>query len=60
LEGFNENSPQPEANKTLFEKPNNRLILDKFRHEIAMLLIEKDEIVLFSGCSHSGYDSKYT
>jgi 7,8-dihydropterin-6-yl-methyl-4-(beta-D-ribofuranosyl)aminobenzene 5'-phosphate synthase len=54
LEGFPEVFPQPESNKALFEKTKNRFIIDKFNHEIAMLLIENDEIVLFSGCSHSG------
>ena len=54
LEGFPEVFPQPEANKALFEKTKNRSIADKFNHELAMLLIENDEIVLFSGCSHSG------
>ena len=54
LEGFTEVFPQPESNKALFEKTENRFITDKFNHEIAMLLIENNEIVLFSGCSHSG------
>ena len=54
LEGFTEVFPQPEANKALFEKTKNRFISDKFNHELAMLLIENEEIVLFSGCSHSG------
>jgi 7,8-dihydropterin-6-yl-methyl-4-(beta-D-ribofuranosyl)aminobenzene 5'-phosphate synthase len=54
LEGFTELFPQPEANKALFERDKNIFIIDKFNHEIVMLLIENDEIVLFSGCSHSG------
>lgn len=54
LEGFPEGFPQPEANKSLFEKTKTRFITDRFNHEIAMLLIEDDEVVLFSGCSHSG------
>ena len=54
IEGFPELFPQPEANKALFEKIKNRFIADKFNHELAMLLIENDEIVLFTGCSHSG------
>lgn len=54
LEGFPETFPQPEANNALFEKTRNRFVIDKFKHEIVMLLIENDEIVLFSGCSHSG------
>jgi 7,8-dihydropterin-6-yl-methyl-4-(beta-D-ribofuranosyl)aminobenzene 5'-phosphate synthase len=32
----------------------NLFIADKYNHELAMLLIENDEIVLFSGCLHSG------
>lgn len=54
LEGFPDVFPQPEANKALFEKVKNRFIADKFNHELAMLLIENNEIVLFTGCSHSG------
>jgi 7,8-dihydropterin-6-yl-methyl-4-(beta-D-ribofuranosyl)aminobenzene 5'-phosphate synthase len=54
LEGFPEVFPQPEANRALFEKTLNGFIADKFTHELAMLLIENDEVVLFSGCSHSG------
>ena len=54
LEGFPEVFPQPEANKALFEKTKNRFVADKFNHELVMLLIENEEIVLFSGCSHSG------
>ena len=58
LEGIPEIFPHPEADKTLFEKTKNRFIADKFNHELAMLLIENDEIVLFSGCSHSGITSQ--
>jgi 7,8-dihydropterin-6-yl-methyl-4-(beta-D-ribofuranosyl)aminobenzene 5'-phosphate synthase len=54
LVGFNENFPQPEANKSLFEKTNDKFLPDKFKHEIALLLIEKNEKVIFSSCSHSG------
>jgi 7,8-dihydropterin-6-yl-methyl-4-(beta-D-ribofuranosyl)aminobenzene 5'-phosphate synthase len=54
VEGFSEKFPQSDSNNALFEKINNRLFPDKFNHELVMLLIENDEIVLFSGCSHSG------
>ncbi len=54
LEGFTEAFPQHEANKTLFEKTKDRFVPDKINHELAMLLIENDEVVLFTGCSHSG------
>ena len=53
VEGFTEVFPQPGSDKTLFEI-ENRFIPDKFKDELAMLLIENDEIVIFSGCSHSG------
>ena len=54
LEGFTEVLTQPESDKALFEKTENRFTADKINHELTMLLIENDEIVLFSGCSHSG------
>jgi len=54
LEGFTETFPQFESNKALFEKTKCRFIADEFNHELVMLLIENDEAVLFSGCSHSG------
>ena len=54
IEGFTENFPQPEANKSLFEKLNGKFTQDNFRHELALVLFEKNELVLFSGCSHSG------
>jgi 7,8-dihydropterin-6-yl-methyl-4-(beta-D-ribofuranosyl)aminobenzene 5'-phosphate synthase len=54
LEGFQEVFPQPEAIKAFYEKTHNQFIIDKFNHELVMLLIENNEIVLFSGCLHSG------
>jgi 7,8-dihydropterin-6-yl-methyl-4-(beta-D-ribofuranosyl)aminobenzene 5'-phosphate synthase len=58
LEGFAEVFPQSQANLNLFEKDKNRFNIDKFLDEIVMLLIENDEIVLFSGCSYSGIINK--
>ena len=54
LAGFSEVIPQPESDKALFEKTEPRLMADKFNSELAMLLIENEETVLFSGCSLSG------
>lgn len=54
LEGFTEVFPQHKSNEAFFEKYENQLLADKFNHELVMLLIENDEIVLFSGCLHSG------
>ena len=54
IEGFTEVFPQPKASRALFEKTNCRFIADKLNYELAMLLIENDEAVLFSGCLHTG------
>jgi len=53
LDGFTEDFPQPKSAKALYEKTENRVAADKINSELTMLLIENDEIVLFSGCSHS-------
>jgi 7,8-dihydropterin-6-yl-methyl-4-(beta-D-ribofuranosyl)aminobenzene 5'-phosphate synthase len=53
LNGFTENSPKPQSAKVLYEKTENRVTADKINRELTMLLIENNEIVLFSGCSHS-------
>jgi len=54
LEGFQDVIPQPEEQRGFFERTKHRFSVDKSGHELAMLLIENDEIVLFSGCSYSG------
>ena len=54
LEGFREVFQQPEANKASIEKTYNQFFTHKFYNELVMLLIENDEIVLFSGWLHSG------
>jgi 7,8-dihydropterin-6-yl-methyl-4-(beta-D-ribofuranosyl)aminobenzene 5'-phosphate synthase len=54
LAGFSDVFGEPGANKALFERDKNLFMSDKFKQEIVMMLIENDEIVLFSGCSHSG------
>jgi 7,8-dihydropterin-6-yl-methyl-4-(beta-D-ribofuranosyl)aminobenzene 5'-phosphate synthase len=53
LEGLPEAVSQPGAQKSLFEQTGSLFVNDKFRHEIVMMLIENDEIVLFSGSLHS-------
>jgi len=53
LAGFTEDLPQPQSAKALFEKTEKRFTAERINHELTMLLIENDEIVLFSGCSHS-------
>ncbi len=54
IEEFLQDFPQPEANRQLFEKSGSQFTLDKFKHELVLLLEEKDGAVLFTACSHSG------
>lgn len=44
----------PKGNKYLFAKEGNKLIKDKFEHELIMVIKEKDGVCLFTGCSHKG------
>jgi 7,8-dihydropterin-6-yl-methyl-4-(beta-D-ribofuranosyl)aminobenzene 5'-phosphate synthase len=48
LEGLPGDISQPEEDKAPFDQTVNLFVNDKFRHEIVMLLIENEEIVLFS------------
>jgi len=45
--------PLPKANKTLLRKQDDKLIADDFHHEI-IVAIGTDEMVVYSGCAHSG------
>ncbi|GFP76272.1 MBL fold metallo-hydrolase [Clostridium fungisolvens] len=44
----------PKGNKYLFVKDGDRLINDKFEHELIMVIREKDDLTIFTGCSHNG------
>lgn len=44
----------PEGNKYLFVKYGNEVTRDKFDHELIMVIREKDELTIFTGCSHNG------
>jgi 7,8-dihydropterin-6-yl-methyl-4-(beta-D-ribofuranosyl)aminobenzene 5'-phosphate synthase len=46
--------PLPPGNDFLFEKRNNRIEADSFRHEVLLVIEEADGMVLFSGCGHGG------
>jgi 7,8-dihydropterin-6-yl-methyl-4-(beta-D-ribofuranosyl)aminobenzene 5'-phosphate synthase len=54
IEDFPENFPQPTGNLSLYEKQSNKKVYDAFKHEIALLINEKENSTLFTGCSHSG------
>lgn len=44
----------PEGNKYLFVKEGNKIVNDKFEHELIMVIKENEGICVFSGCSHNG------
>jgi len=46
--------PLPAGDRFLLERQGARLVPDDFRHELALVVFERDEAVLFSGCAHLG------
>lgn len=44
----------PKGNRRLFTKKDNRFRQDKFEHELIMVQREGHELVVFTGCAHSG------
>lgn len=45
----------PENNAGLFRQTDDgKLVDDEFTHELALLIVEDDTSVLFTGCAHSG------
>lgn len=46
--------PIPISNKVLFTKKDDELINDNFEHELFMVILNNDDIVIFSGCGHKG------
>jgi 7,8-dihydropterin-6-yl-methyl-4-(beta-D-ribofuranosyl)aminobenzene 5'-phosphate synthase len=46
--------PAPAGNRFLLQQREGRFLLDDFRHELALVVYERDEAVLFSGCAHLG------
>ncbi len=46
--------PQPAGNKQLYLRKDGKLIHDDFCHEVVMAIKDKDEPVIFTGCSHNG------
>jgi 7,8-dihydropterin-6-yl-methyl-4-(beta-D-ribofuranosyl)aminobenzene 5'-phosphate synthase len=49
-----QNHPRPKGNRYLFVKKGSEWKLDDFKHELVMAIIENGELVIFTGCSHSG------
>jgi 7,8-dihydropterin-6-yl-methyl-4-(beta-D-ribofuranosyl)aminobenzene 5'-phosphate synthase len=48
------NHPRPKGNRYLFVRKGAEWRLDDFKHELVMAIIENGELVIFTGCSHSG------
>jgi 7,8-dihydropterin-6-yl-methyl-4-(beta-D-ribofuranosyl)aminobenzene 5'-phosphate synthase len=46
--------PSPRGNRSLCLKDAHGFRADDFRHEIVMAIKENDQLVIFTGCSHSG------
>ena len=59
LADFPDDFPQPTGNLSLYEKYEGIVENDKFQHEIALLINENDNSVLFTACSHSGIINMY-
>ena len=46
--------PKPIGNKQLYLRKDGKFIPDDFAHEIVMAIKDKGQLVIFTGCSHSG------
>jgi 7,8-dihydropterin-6-yl-methyl-4-(beta-D-ribofuranosyl)aminobenzene 5'-phosphate synthase len=46
--------PTPTTNSILYSKEGNKVLIDKFNHELFMAVKIDNEITIFSGCGHSG------
>lgn len=46
--------PRPKGNQRLFVDHGGALTPDPFDHELLMVIVEDDGMVILSGCSHSG------
>ena len=46
--------PTPSTNNILFSKEDNKILTDKFQHELFMAVKSNNEMDIFSGCGHKG------
>ncbi|NJD31722.1 MAG: MBL fold metallo-hydrolase [Gammaproteobacteria bacterium] len=46
--------PRPSGNRVLFVRTGKGYVPDDFRHEVVVALMERDELAVLTGCSHSG------
>lgn len=57
LTKFVRHYPLVKGNKNLFVKQENKLIVDDFSHELALVIRNHDKLVMISGCSHNGIEN---
>ena len=46
--------PIPSSNRVLFKKINGKLVMDDFKHELFMVIENNDDLIVSTGCGHSG------
>ena len=46
--------PTPTTNSILFSKEDNKILIDRFQHELFMAVKTNNELNIFSGCGHKG------
>ena len=46
--------PTPTTNSILFSKEENKILIDKFQHELFMVVKKNNELNIFSGRGHNG------
>ncbi len=46
--------PLPRGNRSIFVKANAGLELDRFAHELVLVIQESDGLAVFTGCAHQG------
>jgi len=51
---INKNYSIPSCNQVLFTEKDEKLINDTFDHELFMIIENDDNLIVFSGCGHSG------
>jgi 7,8-dihydropterin-6-yl-methyl-4-(beta-D-ribofuranosyl)aminobenzene 5'-phosphate synthase len=46
--------PIPNSNRVLFTKSGDKMVNDTFEHELFMVAENNNDLIVFSGCGHSG------
>ena len=54
VSGIGHAHPLPSGNAILFRDSGNGLVPDDFAHEQALVIRERDGLIVFSGCCHNG------